>query len=70
MEFLQTDDTGLFLGLMSLPFGHEKDFYTEKFENGLFKIYKASIEENLDKKHDTGKTFKEFHNFLLSIFKV
>lgn len=46
------DNTALFMGLVSLPFGHEIEFYEEEFEKGIFKNYKESV-----KKHFSSSSF-------------
>jgi hypothetical protein len=66
---LQIDNLGLFLGLISLPVGCEREFYENEFEidksdlKGLFAQYKASVRSNF--RSNTAENWRdEFDKYL------
>jgi len=66
---LQIDNIGLFLGLVSLPVGCEREFYEKEFEldkknlKGLFAQYRASVRCNFQGNH-AGNWHNEFDQYL------
>lgn len=60
---MEMDNTGIFLGLISLPVGYGKEFYVNEFQEGLFNNYRESVRNNFKGKVDN-TSLEAFEKYL------
>ena len=56
------DDTGIFVGLVTMPTLHETEFYEKEIKNGIFKKYKTAVADKFSSGKDkhAGKEFNQY----------
>ena len=55
----KAEDCGLFIGLTTMPFGRECEFYEKEIEQCIFKKYKSRLQQFCDQE-DQSETAAEF----------
>ena len=78
----RSEDCGLFIGLTTMPFGYEKDFYQQEIKHGIFQAYRERLQRYMLKEEETisdvefekyfyqPKAYRLFGNFDLAVISL